>query len=141
MRSGASNPLGIERASHIGVVVRDLPAAKRLYCHTLGGTLIHEEEISGRKQSAFVAIGEDSVVELIQSHSPASLEGQDLEKNGEGIHSLIFKTSNLDRARDFLKAKTSSTRIRTEQIRLSSDRIRRLEWSWIYPAHPANDPR
>jgi Glyoxalase/Bleomycin resistance protein/Dioxygenase superfamily len=87
------------------VVVRDLPAAKRLYCDILGGTLIHEEEIAGRKQSAFVAIGEDSVVELIQSHAPASLEGQDLEKNGEGVHSLIFKTSNLDRARDFLKAK------------------------------------
>ncbi len=99
------HPLGIERASHIGVVVRDLPAAKRLYCDILGGTLMHEEEIAGRKQSAFVAVGEDSVVELIQSHSPASLEGQDLEKNGEGIHSLIFKTSDLGRARDFLKAK------------------------------------
>jgi len=99
------HPLGIERTSHIGVVVRDLAAAKRLYCDILGGTLIHEEEISGRKQIAFVAVGEDSVVELIQSHSPASLEGQDLEKNGEGVHSLIFKTNNLDRARDFLKAK------------------------------------
>lgn len=99
------HPLGIERASHIGVVVRDLPAAKRLYCDTLGGMLIHEEEIPGRKRSAFVAIGEDTVVELIQSHSPTSLEGRDLEKNGEGIYSLIFKTKDLGKARDFLKTK------------------------------------
>jgi catechol 2,3-dioxygenase-like lactoylglutathione lyase family enzyme len=99
------HPLGIERASHIGVVVRDLPAAKRLYCDVLGGKLIHEEEIPGRKKSVFVAIGEDTVVELIQSYSSESLEGRDLEKNGEGVHSLIFKTKDLNRAQDFLKAK------------------------------------
>ncbi|MEW6297278.1 MAG: VOC family protein [Thermodesulfobacteriota bacterium] len=99
------HPLGIERASHIGVVVRDLPAAQRFYCEVLGGTLIYEEEIPGRKRSAFVAVGEDTVVELAQPSSPASLEGRDLEQNGEGIHSLIFKTKDLGRARDFLKAK------------------------------------
>jgi catechol 2,3-dioxygenase-like lactoylglutathione lyase family enzyme len=99
------HPLGIERASHIGVVVRDLPAAQRLYCKVLDGTLIHEEAIQGRKKSAFVAIGEDTVVELIQPHSPTSPEGRDLEKNGEGIHSLIFKTTDLGRAQDFLKTK------------------------------------
>ncbi|HXG21778.1 MAG TPA: VOC family protein [Methylomirabilota bacterium] len=99
------HPLGIERASHIGVVVRDLPAAKRLYCDVLGGALIHEEETPGRKRSAFVAVGEDTVVELIQPSSSTSREGRDLEKNGDGIHSLIFKTHNLERARDFLRAK------------------------------------
>ncbi len=99
------HPLGIEGASHIGVTVSDLPAAKRLYCDVLGGTLLHEEEIQGRKQSAFVALGEDTVVELAQPHSPASPEGHDLQQNGEGIHSLIFKTKDLGRARDFLKAK------------------------------------
>jgi catechol 2,3-dioxygenase-like lactoylglutathione lyase family enzyme len=99
------HPLGIERASHIGVVVRDLPAARRLYCEVLGGTLIHEEEIQERKKSAFVAIGEDTVIELIQPRFRTSIEGRDLEKNGEGIHSLIFKTTDLGGARDFLKAK------------------------------------
>ena len=99
------HPLGIERSSHIGVVVRDVAAAKRLYCTVLGGTQIHEEETPGRKQSVFVAIGEDTVVELIQPHSPSSWEGQDLEKNGEGVHSLIFKTKDLGKARDFLRTK------------------------------------
>ena len=99
------HPLGIERASHIGVVVRDLAAAKRLYCQVLGGTLIHEETLPGRKTNAFVAVGEDTVVELIQPHSTTSREGRDLEQNGEGIHSLIFKTQNLGRAREFITAK------------------------------------
>ncbi len=99
------HPLGIERASHIGVVVRDLSAAKRLYCETLGARLIHEEQTEGRKQSAFVAVGEDTVVELIQPVSPTSSEGRELEQNGEGIYSLIFKTTDLGQAQDFLTSK------------------------------------
>jgi len=99
------HPLGIERASHIGVVVRDLSAAKRLYCDVLGETLIHEEQVGGRKHSAFVAVGEDTIVELIQPLSPTSPEGRELEQNGEGIYSLIFKTADLGQAQAFLKSK------------------------------------
>jgi catechol 2,3-dioxygenase-like lactoylglutathione lyase family enzyme len=99
------HPLGIEGASHIGVTVSDLAAAKRLYCDILGGTAIHEEVVEGRNESTFVAVGEDTVVELIRPQSSATLAGQDLERNGDGIHSLIFKTSDLAKAHDFLVAK------------------------------------
>ena len=99
------HPLGIQRASHIGVVVRDLSAAKRLYCDILDGSLLHEEHTEGRKQSAFVAVGEDTVVELAQSLSATSPEGRELEQNGEGIYSLIFKTADLGQAQDFLRDK------------------------------------
>lgn len=98
------HPLGIAGASHIGVVVRDLSAARRFYCEVLNGTLIHEEEIPGRKRSAFVAVGVDTVIELAQPASPTSLEGRDLAQNGEGIHSLVFKTQDLGKAHDFLVA-------------------------------------
>ena len=98
------HPLGIEGASHIGVVVRELPAAQRLYCDVLGGALIHtEHDDDGRR--AFVAVGEDTVVELVEPASSTSRAGQDLERNGDGIHSLIFKTADLGRAREHLVAK------------------------------------
>jgi catechol 2,3-dioxygenase-like lactoylglutathione lyase family enzyme len=99
------HPLGIERASHITVVVRDLPSAKRLYCDTLAGKLIHEEETAGRKRSAFVAVGEDTVVELAQPLSQTSPEGREMEDNGEGIYSVTFTTRDLARATAFLKSK------------------------------------
>jgi catechol 2,3-dioxygenase-like lactoylglutathione lyase family enzyme len=99
------HPLGIERASHITVVVRDLPTAKRLYCEALGGKLMSEEESPNRKKSAFVAVGEDTVVELAQPLSSASPESRDMEQNGEGIYSVTFKTKDLRRAEDFLKSK------------------------------------
>ena len=99
------HPLGIEGASHITVVVGDLASAKRFYCEILGAKPIHEEEIVGRKRSAYVAVGEDTVVELAQPLSATGPEGQDLERNGEGIHALTFKTRNLARAAEFLKSK------------------------------------
>jgi extradiol dioxygenase family protein len=99
------HPLGIERASHITVVVRDLPSAQRLYCDVLGGKLIHEEETAGRKRSAFVATGDDTVVELAQPLSTTSPESREMEQNGEGIYSVMFKTSDLAKAGAFLKSK------------------------------------
>jgi len=99
------HPLGIERASHITVVVRDLRSAKRLYCDILGGKLIHEEESAGRKRSAFVAVGEDTVVELAQPLSQTSPEGREMEANGEGIYSVTFATRDLARVSAFLESK------------------------------------
>lgn len=98
------HPLGIERASHITVVVGDLGRAKRLYCEILGGRLFNEGQTEG-KRSAFVAIGEDTVVELAQPTTSRGPLAQDLEHNGEGIHALTFKTRDLSRVAEFLKSK------------------------------------
>src|SRR6266852_5348574 len=51
------HPLGIERASHITTVVRDLGVAKKFYCDILGAEIFYEAETTGRKLSAFVAVG------------------------------------------------------------------------------------
>jgi extradiol dioxygenase family protein len=99
------HPLGIERASHITVVVRDLPSARRFYSDVLGGRLIHEAETPGRKRSSFVAVGEDTVVELAQPLSTTSAEARDMEQNGEGIYSITFKTRDLEKANGFLRVK------------------------------------
>jgi hypothetical protein len=82
-----------------------LPVAKRLYCDVLGGKLIHEEESAGLKSSAFVAMGADSIVELTKPLSSNSPEARDMEQNGEGVYSLMFKTRDLAKASDFLKSK------------------------------------
>ena len=98
------HPLGIERASHIGVVVSSLAKAKDLYCGVLGGTLLGEETVAGRKRSAFAAIGQDSVVELSEPLAAGGPEGRELDTHGEGIYSLIFKTRDLGQAHDFLRS-------------------------------------
>ncbi len=99
------HPLGIDGPSHITVVVRDLDAARHLYRDVLGASVIHEEEKAGRKQSVFLAIGEDTVIELAKPLSPSSREAVDLERNGEGVHSLTFRIRNVGRAAEFLKSR------------------------------------
>ena len=98
------HPLGIERASHITAVVGDVSVAKRFYTEVLGAKVI-DERSTPIKQSAFVAVGEDTVVELVQPTSSNTPEARDLEKNGEGFFALTFKTRNLAKAADFLKSK------------------------------------
>ena len=99
------HPLGIEGASHIGVVTRDVGAAKHLYCDVLGGTLLLEEQTPDRESRAFVAVGEDTVVALTQPSDASTWAGRDLEQNGDGIHSIVFRTGDLERARDHLTSK------------------------------------
>lgn len=97
------HPLGIERASHITVLFRNLNDARGVYQEALGGKLVHQED-SERKRSLFFAVGEDTVVEAVQPLSTSSPEGQDLERAGEGIFSVTFKTKDLNRAAAHLRS-------------------------------------
>jgi catechol 2,3-dioxygenase-like lactoylglutathione lyase family enzyme len=138
---GGRHPLGIERASHICVTVRDLPNAQRLYCDVLGGKLIHEEESAGLKKSAFVAVGADSVVELAQPLSSTSLEALDMEQNGEGVYSIVFKTRDLAKANDFLKSKQlRPDAAGTDSIVLGKDQAFGMVVGFTQRTLP-NDPR
>jgi catechol 2,3-dioxygenase-like lactoylglutathione lyase family enzyme len=97
------HPLGIERASHLTVLFRNLDDARGVYGEALGGKLIHQES-SQTKRSLFFAVGDDSVIEAVQPLAASSPEGQDLERAGEGIFSVTFKTKDLNRAGDHLRA-------------------------------------
>ena len=99
------HPLGIERASHLTMLFRDLNGAREVYQNALGGTPIHEEETPGRKRSVFYAVGEDTLIEAAQPLSPTSPEGLDMERAGEGIYSVTFKTKDLKRATEHLRSK------------------------------------
>jgi catechol 2,3-dioxygenase-like lactoylglutathione lyase family enzyme len=137
----ARHPLGIERASHICVIVRDLPKAKRLYCDVLNGKLMHEEENAGLKRSVFVAVGADSVVELAQPLSSTSPEARDMDQNGEGVYSLMFKTRDLAKASDFLKSKGLRPEAAgTDSIALGKDQAFGMVVGFTQRALP-NDPR
>jgi len=99
------HPLGIERASHITVLVNDLGQGKTFFQDVLGGKLIHEEQTPERKSSAYVAVGEDTVVEVAQPLSASTPEARELEQAGEGLYAVTFKTRDLARAADFLQSK------------------------------------
>jgi len=97
------HPLGIERASHITVLFRNLDDAREVYEKALRGALIHQEN-SAQRRSMFFTVGEDTVIEAVQPLSASSAEGQDLERAGEGIFSVTFKTKDLGRAAEHLRS-------------------------------------
>jgi len=99
------HPLGIERSSHLTVLLRDLNEARAVYQNALGGMLIHEDEVPGRKRSLYYVVGEDTIIEAAQPLSPTSPEGIDMARMGEGIYSVTFKTRNLKRAAEHLLSK------------------------------------
>jgi catechol 2,3-dioxygenase-like lactoylglutathione lyase family enzyme len=95
----ADGPLGLEGASHVTVVVRDLDDATRVFRDVLGGTLVHEDPDSpGGTASRFVRVGAETVVELARPTAPGTRAAADLEANGEIVHALTFRVRDLDRA-------------------------------------------
>ena len=100
-----NHPLGIQRTSHVTVLFADLADADTVYRDALGGRLIHEEDVAGRRRSRYYAIGEDSVVEAAQPLAAGSPEGRELDQNGEGVFAATFATSDLAKATAFLESR------------------------------------
>jgi len=88
----------LEKIDHIGIAVKDIEQAIRLYREVFGmePSLVYESEYTKAK-IAFFPIGEVKI-ELIQPTNPESVMAKFLEKKGEGIHHVSFKVNDVDRS-------------------------------------------
>ena len=92
------HPLGITGLKRYRVVVSDLDGAKRFLCEYVDGTVTYEVE---RKATQARAVGielGDTVVELLSPTEDGPLE-RFLARNGDGIRSVVFGTTNVEQAR------------------------------------------
>lgn len=82
------------RIDHIGVAVRSIAAASRLY-ETLGlGVSAPERLPDNGVTAAFVAVGETRI-ELLEPLGPDGPIARFLERRGEGIHHIAFAVADL----------------------------------------------
>ena len=88
----------LEKIDHIGIAVKDIEQAIRLYKESFGiePSLVYESEYTKAK-IAFFPIG-DVKIELIQPTNPESVMAKFLEKKGEGIHHVSFKVKDVDQS-------------------------------------------
>lgn len=95
----------LEKIDHIGIAVKDIDQAIKLYKEAFGmePSLVYESEYT-KARIAFFPIGETRI-ELIQPMNPESVVGKFLEKKGEGIHHLSFKVKDVDQNLGELEAK------------------------------------
>ncbi|HBV96980.1 MAG: methylmalonyl-CoA epimerase [Peptococcaceae bacterium BICA1-7] len=95
----------IKKVDHIGIAVKDLNQALKLYEGLLGLKVTETEVVEEQKvRVAFLPTG-DSEVELLESTDPDGPIARYIEKNGEGIQHIAFRVDNLDEKLAELKAK------------------------------------
>lgn len=93
----------IKRIAHLGVAVKDLDTALKLFTESLPLKVTHTEDYQGMR-IGFVPIG-DSSIELLEDVSGSSAIKNFLDKNGEGIHHIAFEVENIHQAVAELKQK------------------------------------
>ncbi len=85
-----------EKIDHIGIAVKDLDQAIRLYRDQLGLKIKAVEEVDQQKvKVAFVPISETNL-ELLEPTDPSGPVGKFIAKKGEGIHHISFNVSDLE---------------------------------------------
>lgn len=85
----------IKKVSHIGIAVKDLESAIKIY-QQLGLELEATEVVDSQKvKVAFLPVGQEVRIELLEATSPESPIAKFIEKKGEGVHHLAFATDNL----------------------------------------------
>ena len=93
------------KIDHLGIAVRSIDEAKKLYQDTLGLRFEGAETVPEQKvTTAFFPVG-DSEVELLESTAPDGPIAKYLEKRGEGIQHIAFRVENLEAALTELKEK------------------------------------
>jgi methylmalonyl-CoA/ethylmalonyl-CoA epimerase len=95
----------IKRIEHVGVVVRDVEASRKLWEDCFGIKLSGVEEYSDRPvKLALYPVGE-SMVELIAGTTPDSKHARMVAEGRGGINHICFEVEDIDDALAELKAK------------------------------------
>ncbi|MUP45079.1 methylmalonyl-CoA epimerase [Gramella sp. BOM4] len=102
----------MKKIEHIGIAVKDLEAANKIYRAVLGAEHYKTETVESEGVStSFFKIGE-SKIELLAATRPDSPIGKFIEKRGEGIHHMAFYVEDIE---------TEIERLKKEGFRLLND--------------------
>lgn len=108
----------ISKVDHIGIAVKDLEEALKLYRDILQLEVTDVEEVPDQKvKVAFIPVGE-SKVELLEPTTDDSPVAKFIAKRGEGIHHITFRVDNLEKALE--EAKAAGIRLIDETPRLGA---------------------
>lgn len=94
----------VKKIDHIGIAVRSIDEAKKLYESLLGLKIAETEVVEEQKvKVAFLPIG-DSEVELLESTDPEGPVAKFIAAKGEGIQHIAFRVDNIEESLAALKA-------------------------------------
>ena len=86
----------MKRIEHLGIAVKDLASAEKVFTDVLGIEPYKREEVSDENViTSFFQTGE-SKVELLQSTSDDGPIARHISKRGEGLHHVAFHVDDLE---------------------------------------------
>ena len=87
----------MKKIEHIGIAVKDLKSANKLYSKLLNTTPYKTEEVTSENvNTSFFQVGE-SKIELLEGTSPESPISKFIEKRGEGVHHIAFEVEDIEK--------------------------------------------
>src|SRR5438876_6521638 len=90
---------------HVGIAVKDLPAALAFYRDALGLEIEAPEDVlSQRVRAHFVPVGE-SKLELLEATAAESAIAKYVDKRGPGLHHITLRVDDIGAALAQLKAR------------------------------------
>jgi len=97
--------MGVEKLQEIGIAVRDLAEALRLFTDILGVPPGNTETFDRYGMRFNLCPLGDAYLELIEPTSPEGALAESIEQRGEGLHHIAFKVSNLEETMARLREK------------------------------------
>ncbi|HVS90894.1 MAG TPA: methylmalonyl-CoA epimerase [Mucilaginibacter sp.] len=94
----------MDKIEHIGIAVKDINAAGKLYEKLLNTSVYKIEEVASEAvKTAFLKSGPNKI-ELLEATSPDSPIAKFIEKKGEGMHHVAFDVEDIEAEMQRLKA-------------------------------------
>jgi len=93
------------KIDHLGIAVKDIAEAGKLFRNVLGLKLSSTETVEEQNVGTAIFSLGDVGVELLESTSPDGPVARFIEKRGEGIQHLALQVDDLEKAIEELKAK------------------------------------
>lgn len=86
----------VEKIEHIGIAVKDIDQANKVYENLLGIAPYKMEKVESEGVStSFFQTGE-SKIELLEATNPESAIAKFIAKKGEGIHHIAFAVEDIE---------------------------------------------
>lgn len=93
----------MEKIEHIGIAVKNIQEAKKIYEALLGTPPYKSEKVESEGvETSFFKCGE-SKIELLEATNPESPIAKFIEKRGEGIHHIAFAVKDITAEMERLK--------------------------------------
>lgn len=83
------------RIEHIGIAVKELEQANKLFKRLFGEAAYKEEKVASEHvTTSFFQVGPNKI-ELLEADAPESAISKYIQKRGEGIHHIAFEVDDI----------------------------------------------